>query len=541
MNRKKLVKKLAAIVVAVVVAVGAVAAYKYAPQADTINDSFIGTNLTAEISAEVGQTLPAGLSVYVGTERAEVTDRTISLPDTPSGVIGFSAVGPKGSVWKPVIDNEVVDGINLEPGVNEYPTITLRRVEDPSSPEPTTEDEILPRISQVSQPIDVIAIGTAATISFNANDGDGNPTLSSIPTVYYRESCEDADSRDKWKIARSQKENSGYKVELKPVSKIDACLEYILETMAPSGAGALYPKDGIASGASVPKILVRRPEAIGTVGFFASGIGGQPVEVPFEITDTKAVADYIKPYLIGKKCVASGKKDVSCQIKNIPVLLGENSYIKVHPTSPAGYSSKYGDMWVAMNINGQTQTSTTEFAFIKERNPIIKSATPVNGNIGSLISLNVEDISLYNDYTVKFGGLKATYKYSEYPYIKAAIPRGAKSGLVTVEQDGKTANGPNITVNIVNASANSKPVITSITPKITGVGREIIINGNNFDSDAIVIFIPNGRAEVLATNAEIISGKAIKAIVPYLKNGAAKVSVQVGSKKVISSQTITVK
>lgn len=547
MNRHKLVKKLAAIVVAVVIVVGVVATYKYAPKADTTNDSFIGTNFTAEISAEDGQALPAGLSVYLGTKRTEVTDRTISLPDTPAGVIGFSGVGLNSSVWKVVIDNEVVDGIVLEPGVNEYPVITLRRVSDPYALEPADENNILPRISQVSPSADVIALETAATISFSASDGDGNQTLASNPLVYYRESCDDAANfSEKWKIARTQKDGDNYKTELKPTSTFDStCLEYIIEAIAPSGAGALYPKDGIASGATVPKILARRPEAIGTFKFTASGITDPAVEVPFEITDTRGIADYIKPHLIGKKCFASGK-DKSCEIKNVPVLLGENSYAKVHPTTPAGYSSKYGDLWIGLNFNGKTQTGGAVFDFIKERNPIIKSATPVNGNIGSMISLKVEDVGLGNEYTVKFGGVKATYQYSEYPYtsntIKVALPRGAKSGLVTLEQDGKIATGPNITVNIVNASVNSKPVITSITPKTTSTGKEITINGNNFDSNAIVSFYPKGRAGVSALNAEIISGKVIKALVPYVGNNQqVKVGVQIGSKKVVSSQIITVR
>lgn len=552
MNRKTLIKKYLIALAAGAVLLVVWMLNTYAPQADLINDSFVNTGLTAQIAAVEGETLPAGLKVYVGVERAEVTDGTISLSDTPAGVIGFIAYGPNGSEWKiidPEIAGGVVDGINLEGGVvNEYTgetKLVLRQVEEPSAPEPTEEDKISPVINKVNPNADVIAIGATSTISFNALAGDGSPTLASNPILYYRESCDAADSLDKWSIARSQKENNNYKVELKPTTTADSCLEYIIEAVTPSGAGVLYPNNGIESGSSVPKILVRRPEAIGKLKLTAKNDGGGPIGgVSFEITDSRKIPDYIRPHLVGKKCVSSNQ-DGTCEIGNAPVLLGENSYIKVHPTAPAGYSSKYGDLWVSLDINGKTQTGGADFVFVKERNPTIISAAPLTGNIGSLISLSTKDISLGNDYSIKFGGVTATYQYSEYPYtkneIKVAIPRGAKSGPVVLEQDGKTAIGPNITVNIVNAAKNSSPTITSILPKTVAVGNEITIKGKNFDSDAIVTFYPKGKAEVVARKAEIVSGIMIKALVPYMGSNQVKVGVQIGSRKIISSQIITVK
>src|SRR3989344_4354100 len=165
---------------------------------------------------------------------------------------------------------------------------------------------------------------------------------------------------------------------------------------------------------------------------------------------------------------------------------------------------------------------------------------PLTGNIGSIINLNVGDVSLSNEYSIKFGGVEATYQNSEYPYsknnIKVSIPRGARSGQVSLEQGGKTARGPNITVTIVTAPNNSSPTITSILPKTVAVGNEITITGKNFDSDAIVTFYPKGKAQVVARNAEIVSGKVIKALVPYLGANQDKVGDQIGGKKIISSQ-----
>ena len=171
-----------------------------------------------------------------------------------------------------------------------------------------------------------------------------------------------------------------------------------------------------------------------------------------------------------------------------------------------------------------TGTSATDFTIILS--PVVSAFIPASGIVGSNVTVTGSN---FNGITnVAFNGIAATFTVDSATQLRATVPSGATTGLITVTNPaGSGSSSTNFTV-------IQPPSITSFTPTSGIVGAQVTITGSNFTGTTTISF--NGAAASVFT---VDSNTQIRVTVP---NGATTgpVSVQnpAGSATTVSNFTV---
>ncbi|MGD8427501.1 MAG: IPT/TIG domain-containing protein [Balneolaceae bacterium] len=171
--------------------------------------------------------------------------------------------------------------------------------------------------------------------------------------------------------------------------------------------------------------------------------------------------------------------------------------------------------------------------------PEITSISPTSGPTGTTVTIKGSGFAeTASANKVTFNGVLANVTSASESAIEAAVPEEAASGAVQVVVDGRTAVGPNFTVE------EQMPGITAVEPDSGEVGTKVTITGMNFSptpSDNIVTF--NGG--VISEVQQASETELIMQVPDGAESGPIKVEVD-GKKtfspsfKVITSGTLEV-
>ncbi len=159
--------------------------------------------------------------------------------------------------------------------------------------------------------------------------------------------------------------------------------------------------------------------------------------------------------------------------------------------------------------------------------PTIASFTPGSGPVGT--SVTIIGTSLGNVNSVKFNGTSATITAITSTQVKATVPAGATTGMITVSNNVSTATSA--LPFIVTTGA---PQIVSFSPTSGPVGTVVTITGAFFTGTTSVMF--NGTNAIFTVD----NAAQITATVPSgATTGQIKVTTPTGSALSTSSFTVT--
>ncbi|MHB1462820.1 MAG: IPT/TIG domain-containing protein [Armatimonadota bacterium] len=163
---------------------------------------------------------------------------------------------------------------------------------------------------------------------------------------------------------------------------------------------------------------------------------------------------------------------------------------------------------IKVTTAGGTATSATDFKVT----PSVISYTPTKGIAGDMITISG---SAFTGATgVKFDGVSTEYTVVDYKTIKARVPVGAETGMITVTTPSGTATS--------SISFKVLPVIVSFAPSSAAVGTAITITGTSFTGTTAVKF--NGINSVFTVD----SSTSIRATV-HAGAVTGKITVTTGS------------
>lgn len=158
---------------------------------------------------------------------------------------------------------------------------------------------------------------------------------------------------------------------------------------------------------------------------------------------------------------------------------------QIAATVPAGATT--GKISVT-NLDG-TATSLNDFVVLNP--PTISSFSPTSGGVGASVTI------LGNHFTgatsVTFNNVSASFNIDSNTQIRATVPAGATSGLVSV------TNAAGAGISAKSFVVTFAPVINSFTPASGLVGSVVTITGNNFNGANAVNF--NGVSASFAIDA----------------------------------------
>jgi len=148
---------------------------------------------------------------------------------------------------------------------------------------------------------------------------------------------------------------------------------------------------------------------------------------------------------------------------------------------------------------------------------MISDVSPTGGAVGAPVVLTGTGFRAQRGSgVVRFNGVAASVASWTDTRISVAVPQGAASGSVFVDQSGVTSNGKPFA--IVQA-----PQITSVTPGASTIGGAVTLTGTNFGATQGSSSIRFGDRSATAL---AWSSTAITAVVPA--GGAGDVTVRVG-------------
>jgi hypothetical protein len=134
---------------------------------------------------------------------------------------------------------------------------------------------------------------------------------------------------------------------------------------------------------------------------------------------------------------------------------------------------------VSITVKGKT-ANFSQFTYVWPT-PVITSITPTSGGPATVVTItgnNFFDGVTANN-VVKFNGKAAVVNSATLTQLKAVVPDGAGTGLVSVTVQGSTGNGPTFTY-----IDTSVPTITNYDPNQGFVGDVVAIVGTNFSAVA---------------------------------------------------------
>ncbi|MES2732295.1 MAG: IPT/TIG domain-containing protein [Bacteroidota bacterium] len=130
---------------------------------------------------------------------------------------------------------------------------------------------------------------------------------------------------------------------------------------------------------------------------------------------------------------------------------------------------------VSVTVNDKT-ANYSQFTYVWPT-PVITSITPTSGGPATVVTITgnnfFDGVAANNQ--VKFNGKVAVVNSATLTQLKAVVPEGAGTGIVSVTVQGSTGNGPTFTY--IDTAA---PTITNYDPNQGFVGDVVAIVGTNF-------------------------------------------------------------
>ncbi|MFQ5637076.1 MAG: DNRLRE domain-containing protein [bacterium] len=160
--------------------------------------------------------------------------------------------------------------------------------------------------------------------------------------------------------------------------------------------------------------------------------------------------------------------------------------------------------------------------------PVISGFTPVNGNIGTEITLVGSHFT--GATSVTFNGTPATvFAVDSDLQVRATVPAGASSGKIAVTTNDSTGTSRSDFIVL------APPGIASFTPTSGAPGTVVTVSGNNFTSVTAVSF--NGTP---ASAFVVRSGNQLQATVPAgAATGKIRLSNSIGTAVSVSNFTVS--
>jgi len=171
---------------------------------------------------------------------------------------------------------------------------------------------------------------------------------------------------------------------------------------------------------------------------------------------------------------------------------------------------------IAVTNSAGTALSTNDF--IVTKTPVIASFTPLNGPVGTNVTLS--GINLTGTSKVTFNGIPAVdFTVNSDTQLDITVPVGAISGKIVVSNSaGSDTSGRGYLVTLI-------PTITSFVPNFGAAGTEVTINGSNIAAISSLTF-----NNIPVTNFTIDSKSRLRTRVPTgASTGKIAISNSAGS------------
>ena len=164
--------------------------------------------------------------------------------------------------------------------------------------------------------------------------------------------------------------------------------------------------------------------------------------------------------------------------------------------------------------------------------PTITSFTPTEGVVGTVVTINGSNFSPnLSENKVDFNGTNAVVTSASTTSIVTSVPQGARSGLISVIVDGRTARKGDFTVLLPEIL-----IVDYFEPTEVFEGSQVVVFGNKFSP------IPeNNEVSINGIKAEVISASVTELLI-IVPEGASSgnISVKVEDKTVASTSEISV-
>jgi uncharacterized protein DUF4082/IPT/TIG domain-containing protein len=199
-----------------------------------------------------------------------------------------------------------------------------------------------------------------------------------------------------------------------------------------------------------------------------------------------------------------------------------------NPGDPVGAQSRYIQYLAEMATADEDMTPAlrdVRIEFEEAPGPVINSFAPSGGSVGTFVTITGSGFT--GTSSVSFNGAAAQYRVDSDTRLRARVPRGATTGLITVTTavGAATSSGP----------FSVMPKIFSFSPTSGRVGIAVTIKGSAFPGATAVEF--NGTA---ATQFIVVNYQTIKVRVPAgATTGVISVVTPSGAASTASSFTVT--
>jgi len=153
----------------------------------------------------------------------------------------------------------------------------------------------------------------------------------------------------------------------------------------------------------------------------------------------------------------------------------------------ANYQSREGvnPPVLVIETNGGTPTNP----------PAISSLTPTSGGIGTEVTIS--GVNFIGTTAVTFNGVAAAFNFDSNSQIRASVPAGATTGVISVTNGDGTGSSASV------FTVTAAPIITGFTPTNGSAGTEVTISGTNFIGTSAVAFNGVAAAFNFDSNSQI--------------------------------------
>jgi len=205
---------------------------------------------------------------------------------------------------------------------------------------------------------------------------------------------------------------------------------------------------------------------------------------------------------VGTSVIITGTNFSTAPASNIVAFNGTTAIVTASTATSITTSVPTGATTgkITVTVAGNSTTSASDFTVIQP--PAITSFTPINGNVGTSVTITGTNFSTTPaNNVVTFNGTTAVVTASTATSITTSVPSGATTGKITVTVAGNSATSAS------DFTVIQQPTISSFSPINGNVGTSVIITGTNFSttpSNNLVSF--NGTtAIVTASTATLIT------------------------------------
>lgn len=262
--------------------------------------------------------------------------------------------------------------------------------------------------------------------------------------------------------------------------------------------------------AAVPAIAATGPVVIRVGSYDSNGIVFNVVPGPMvsAVTPTSAA--------VGASVVLAGSNFGNTQSTGWVTLGGVTASVTAWSATSVTATVPLGAVTGNAVIHA-SGTASNEVSFTVVPPPMISDVSPSGGAVGAPVVLTGTGFrAQQGSGVVRFNGVTASVASWTDTRISVAVPQGAASGSVFVDQSGVTSNGKSFAI-------GQAPQITSVTPGASTIGGAVTLTGTNFGATQGSSSIRFGDRSATAL---AWSNTAITTVVPA--GGAGDVTVRVG-------------